>query len=111
MKPFAFLISGLLTLSSSALLADNSPVTVEVEVPAMMCSGCSYAVTQQLKKLSDTSAIYVDPISKKAIIEVTSKDAPGKTAVYGAVKKTGYEAKGYHVLSESFSAAKAKLSE
>lgn len=110
MKRRSLLFALVFAIIPAALVqADNSSVTVEISVPGMKCSGCAWTVTEGLKKLDHVSAVYVDIKTRKAILEVTSKDDPGKEAVYAAVKSSGYEGTKYHVVSESFSAAKAKF--
>lgn len=110
MKNTFLTLSLLLAFFAPALPALEPAVTVEMEVPAMTCSGCSWAVTQSLKKLDNVSAVYVDAKSKKAVLEVSSKDAPGKAAILDAVKKSGYQAKKFRVTDERFSAAKKRIS-
>lgn len=93
-------------------LCDAAPpvVTVQVQVPAMKCAGCSWSVSEELKGLEGVSAVYVDPKTKLAVIEVPSKESPGKEAIVSAVKSAGYEATKYKELDETFAAAKERIS-
>lgn len=109
MKRISIIIALALTALCQSLLASDSFVTVEIEVPTMKCAGCAWSVTENLKKLESVSAVFVDPKSKKALIEVSSPSTPGKNAILAAVKKSGYEGKKYHVLDSSFAAAKSSL--
>ncbi|MDF1738979.1 MAG: heavy-metal-associated domain-containing protein [Verrucomicrobiales bacterium] len=89
--------------------AGPSSQTVQCEVPAMKCAGCSWSVTEALKKVEGVTAVHVDFASKTAIIEVDSAKAPGKEAIFAAVKTTGYDAAKYKSLDASFSEAKKKF--
>ncbi len=89
--------------------AEPSSETVQCEIPAMKCAGCSWAISEELKKLEGVSAVHVDWKSKTAIIEVDSVTVPGKTAIFGAVKSAGYDAAKYKRLDLPFSKAKKKL--
>ena len=89
--------------------AAPSAETVQCEVPAMKCAGCSWGVTEELKKLEGVTAVYVDWKSKKAILEVDSVKVPGKAAIFGAVKTAGHSASNYKRLGVPFSKAKKEL--
>ncbi len=75
----------------------------------MKCAGCSWAVTDALKKLEGVSAVHVDWKSKKALLEVDSAEVPGKDAIFRAVKSVGYAATKYKRLEVPFSKAKKNL--
>lgn len=89
--------------------AGPSSETVQCEIPAMKCAGCSWSVTEALKKLEGVSAVHVDWKSKKALLEVDSVKVPGKDAIFGAVKSVGYTAAKYKRLEVPFSKAKQNL--
>ncbi len=89
--------------------ADPSSQAVQCEVPAMKCAGCSWSVTEALKKVEGVSAVHVDWKSKTTLLEVSSAKTPGKEAIFAAVKTTGYDAAKYKSLEVSFSEAKKKF--
>ncbi|MDF1825231.1 MAG: heavy-metal-associated domain-containing protein [Verrucomicrobiales bacterium] len=80
-------------------------VTVQVDVPTIKCAGCSWAISEELKKLDGVSAVHVDPKKKTAVLEVTSKEVPGKDLITASIESAGYKATGYQVLDTSFSEA------
>ncbi|HQZ28025.1 MAG: heavy-metal-associated domain-containing protein [Verrucomicrobiales bacterium] len=86
-----------------------APVTVEMKVPEMVCAGCAWSITEELKKLENVSDVYVDPKTKTAIVEVKSDSTPGEKAILAAVKTAGYDGSGYRILSVSFAKAKEGL--
>jgi len=112
MKPFSLLVTALMAqaLSVSPLKADESTAIVyEVKVPGMKCVGCSFSVTEELKKLDHVNEVYVDVKSKTAVVAVESETAPGEKALFSAVKTAGYEATACTRLTVKFSEAKAAL--
>lgn len=86
-------------------------VTIQFQVPAMKCSGCSWSVTESLKKLEGVSAVHVDWKSKTALLEAASTALPGNDTISRAVKTVGYTATGFRHLPHSFAEAKRKLGE
>lgn len=111
MKTILSLLSAL-ALAALALpqaFADQATV-VQIEVPAMKCAGCAWAVDNALTKLEGVTEVHVDPASKKAVLAVTSPAAPGKKAIAEAVKTTGYEVSGYQQLKVTFAEAKKQIS-
>lgn len=106
---FLFTLGAILAMTSFPLQSGENPVTVEVKVPAMKCSGCAWSVTSNLKKVENVTAVHVDYKTKTAIVEVVSRQSPGKAALYAAVEKSGYTGSGYRVLDGSFAAAKSAL--
>jgi copper chaperone CopZ len=112
MKPLfalSLLTIALFTSGIPAVAEDSAPVTVEVKVPEIVCTGCAWSITQELKKLDNVTDVYVDAKSKKALVETKSDSNPGEKAILAAVKAAGYEGSGYHALAASFADAKADL--
>lgn len=99
-----------LTLSVSQLHAEEkASVAFEMKVPDMVCTGCAWSITQELKKLDHVSDVYVDIKTKTAIVAVDTDETPGEKAILAAVKTAGYEASGYTKLKVKFAEAKAAL--
>ncbi len=108
MKALSTLVLTLSLILLPSLRAEEG-ATFEVKVPGMVCGGCALSVTEQLKKLDQVGEVYVDLKTRSAILSAKSAEGPGEKAVSEAVKKAGYEAKGYAKLSKSFAEAKAAL--
>jgi len=102
------ILAASLSLGTSGF-ADEAPLTFQVKVPEMKCTGCAWSIPQELKKLDHVSDVYVDAKTKTAIIATDSADAPGEKAILAAVKTAGYEGSGYTKLTVKFSEAKAAM--
>ena len=65
------------TLSVSQLHAEEkASVAFEMKVPDMVCTGCAWSITQELKKLDHVSDVYVDIKTKTAIVAVDKRSSP-----------------------------------
>lgn len=109
-----YLISATLLLwsvSSGITFAAPPTVTLQFQIPAMKCSGCSWAISESLKKLDGVSAVHVDWKTKTALLETASMELPGKDAISRAVDSVGYTTSKFRRLQLSFAAAKRQIEE